>query len=50
MQEAYGGFAALYDPLMQDVDYDGWAKYLASFLPPAAPAPSPSGWPEWDFP
>ena len=36
MQEAYGGFAALYDPLMQDVDYDGWAKYLASFLPPGA--------------
>lgn len=34
MQEAYGGFAALYDPLMQDVDYDGWAGYLASFLPP----------------
>ena len=35
MQEAYGGFAALYDPLMQDVDYDGWAGYLASFLPPS---------------
>ena len=33
MQEAYGQFAALYDPLMRDVDYDGWAAYLASFLP-----------------
>ena len=33
MQEAYGEFAALYDRLMGDVDYDGWAAYLASFLP-----------------
>ncbi len=33
MREAYGQFAALYDPLMRDVDYDGWAAYLASFLP-----------------
>lgn len=31
-QLAYGGFAALYDPLMQDVDYDAWAEYLLSFL------------------
>ncbi|MEA5059528.1 MAG: class I SAM-dependent methyltransferase [Candidatus Pelethousia sp.] len=34
MQEAYGQFASLYDPLMREVDYDGWAAYLASFLPP----------------
>ncbi len=33
MREAYGQFAALYDPLMREVDYDGWAVYLASFLP-----------------
>lgn len=33
MQEAYGRFAALYDPLMREVDYDGWASYLATFLP-----------------
>lgn len=33
MQEAYGRFAALYDRLMRQVDYDGWASYLASFLP-----------------
>ena len=33
MREAYGQFAALYDPLMREVDYDGWAAYLASFLP-----------------
>lgn len=32
MQDAYGQFAALYDLLMRDVDYDGWAAYLASFL------------------
>lgn len=36
MLEAYGQFAALYDPLMRDVDYDGWAAYLASFLPAGA--------------
>lgn len=36
MDEAYGRFAALYDRLMRDVDYDGWAGYLASFLPPGA--------------
>ncbi len=34
MDEAYGQFAALYDPLMGDVDYDGWAAYLAGFLTP----------------
>lgn len=30
--ESYGGFAKLYDALMQDVDYDGWADYLCAFL------------------
>lgn len=30
---SYGNFAALYDPLMADVDYDGWANYIAGFLP-----------------
>jgi len=29
---AYDGFAALYDPLMRDVNYDEWAEYLQSFL------------------
>lgn len=29
----YGEFAALYDPLMAEVDYDNWAEYIASFLP-----------------
>lgn len=29
---AYDDFAALYDPLMKDVDYDAWAEYLLSFL------------------
>ena len=29
----YGNFAGLYDPLMKDVDYDGWAEYIAAFLP-----------------
>ena len=34
----YGEFARLYDGLMADVDYDGWAAYLASFLPAGAAA------------
>lgn len=34
MRNAYGQFAALYDSLMRDVDYDGWAAYLVSFLSP----------------
>lgn len=29
----YEDFAAIYDPLMRDVDYDGWANYIAGFLP-----------------
>lgn len=29
---AYDRFAALYDPLMRDVNYDDWADYLLSFL------------------
>lgn len=29
----YENFAALYDPLMGDVDYNMWADYIASFLP-----------------
>ena len=32
MQEAYGPFAALYDRLMYDVDYDRWAAYLTGLL------------------
>ena len=28
----YGDFAGMYDPLMKDVDYDSWAKYLLGFL------------------
>lgn len=28
----YGGFAAIYDVLMQDVDYASWAEYIASFI------------------
>ncbi len=31
-REAYGKFAGVYDRLMQDVDYDGWAGYLAALL------------------
>lgn len=30
----YGRFAAVYDELMRDVDYDAWAQYIESFLPP----------------
>ena len=29
---AYGRFAAVYDTLMGDVDYDGWEAYLVSLL------------------
>ena len=32
MSEAYTAFAAGYDRMMGDVDYDGWAKYLDGFL------------------
>ncbi len=30
--EMYGDFAGMYDPLMKDVDYDGWAKYLLKLM------------------
>ncbi len=33
--DMYGRFAQLYDALMRDVDYDAWAAYIGSFLPPA---------------
>ena len=29
----YGKFAALYDGFMSGVDYDGWADYIAGFIP-----------------
>lgn len=32
MQQAYGGFALVYDRLMSDVDYDAWAAYLDALL------------------
>ena len=32
MSEAYSAFAAGYDRMMGDVDYDGWANYIDSFL------------------
>lgn len=32
MQEAYTGFADVYDACMQDVPYDAWAAYLLSFI------------------
>lgn len=32
MNEAYSAFAAGYDRMMGDVDYDGWAAYLDEFL------------------
>ena len=32
MNEAYSTFAAGYDRMMGDVDYDGWAKYLDGLL------------------
>ena len=40
MENAYGEFAALYDRLMRDVDYDAWAAYVLAladtFLPEQA--------------
>ena len=32
MNEAYSAFAAGYDRMMGDVDYDGWARYIDGFL------------------
>ncbi len=32
MNEAYSAFAAGYDRMMADVDYDGWAAYIDGFL------------------
>ena len=32
MNEAYSAFAAGYDRMMGDVDYDGWADYIDGFL------------------
>ena len=32
MNEAYSAFAAGYDRMMADVDYDGWAEYIDGFL------------------
>ena len=32
MKEAYSAFAAGYDRMMGDVDYDGWANYIHGFL------------------
>lgn len=32
MAGAYGKFAAVYDRLMADVDYDAWARYLVALL------------------
>ncbi len=32
MNEAYSAFAAGYDRMMGDVDYDGWANYIHGFL------------------
>ena len=32
MNEAYSAFAAGYDRMMGDVDYDGWANYIDGFL------------------
>ena len=34
--QQYSGFAYLYDLFMDGVDYDAWAKYLASFIPASA--------------
>lgn len=36
---AYGDFAALYDLLMDDVDYDGWAEYYLALLKRAGVQP-----------
>lgn len=43
MENAYTGFADLYDLLMQDVDYDAWAQYLLRQIQlhlPACTAPA----------
>ena len=32
MNEAYSAFAAGYDRMMGDVEYDGWARYIDGFL------------------
>ncbi len=32
MNDAYSAFAAGYDRMMEDVDYDGWANYIDGFL------------------
>ncbi|MCR5610940.1 MAG: class I SAM-dependent methyltransferase [Clostridiales bacterium] len=32
----YGQFAFVYDALMRDVDYNGWADYAAGFIPAGA--------------
>ena len=29
---AYGAFAALYDRLMDDVDYEAWARHYAALI------------------
>ena len=36
---AYEGFAALYDKLMDDVDYDAWAEYYLRLIETAGVAP-----------
>ncbi|MEG1547294.1 MAG: methyltransferase domain-containing protein [Clostridia bacterium] len=33
MQDQYGHFADIYDPLMRDVDYETWAQYISAFMP-----------------
>lgn len=38
MNEAYSAFAAGYDRMMGDVDYDGWARYIDGFLKEAGAA------------
>lgn len=32
MAEQYGGFAYVYDRLMEDVDYEGWANYVEKIM------------------
>ena len=32
----YGTFSEIYDALMKDVDYDGWAEYVSGFMPQGA--------------
>ena len=41
MNEAYSAFAAGYDRMMADVDYDGWANYIDGFLREAGAQPTP---------